>query len=315
MRSIPGRKRAVGGNLFSNQEVGPVKKTNFFKIGIFVICAIAVAVALVIILGGGALFRHELLVESYFVESVQGLGAGSAFTFRGVLVGHVKEITLTENVYKTSQRYVLVRSSLLTDVFRLRNGASSLEEEVRKGLRVRLALQGLTGSVYLEADYMEPASPSPLEIDWKPQHPYIPSVPSTVTRVSDALESLMKSVGKIDIGRLTEDLEKSLDVLSTVMQGVDIKAISKQAEALLSELRGTNTRIAKLFSGDLEGGVKQMQSAFRDLSDLISGRRRDIEVTLNNFRAASQNLREITENAKRYPSQLFFGEPPPHSGK
>ena len=32
--------------------------------------------------------------------------------------------------------------------------------------------------------------------------------------------------------------------------------------------------------------------------------------TLNNLRQITDNLRELSENAKRYPSGVLFGEPP-----
>ena len=54
--------------------------------------------------------------------------------------------------------------------------------EVEKGLRVRLAPQGITGTSYLEIDYVDPAQPL-LPIDWTPDNVYIPSAPSTVTAV------------------------------------------------------------------------------------------------------------------------------------
>jgi hypothetical protein len=36
----------------------------------------------------------------------------------------------------------------------------------------------------------------------------------------------------------------------------------------------------------------------------------DLAVTLENLRAASQNLREAAETARSYPSFLFFGDAP-----
>lgn len=286
-------------------------KANYFKIGLFVISGVVIAIIGVIIFGAGALFRHEIQVETYFEESVQGLGVGSPITFRGVPVGNVSTITLTGNMYNTGKRYALVRSSLLTDVFQLKGDENeALQKEAANGLRVRLALQGLTGAVYLEMDYVDPQTESAIKVDWEPRYPYIPSVPSTVTRVADALDGIMRELGQIKLQQITKDLGSSLNVLSSVLQGVDLRGIGKESQQLLAEMRETNSKISKLFSGDLEASLEQFQGTFRRLSALISGRQQDIDITLRNFRAASENLREITENAKRYPSQLFFGEPP-----
>jgi phospholipid/cholesterol/gamma-HCH transport system substrate-binding protein/paraquat-inducible protein B len=286
-------------------------KANFFKIGLFVISALVVAVAAVIVLGAGALFRDEILVETYFQESVQGLGVGAPLTFRGVLIGHVSSITLTGNIYQTTHRYALVRSSILTEMFQLKgNEHAALKNEVSNGLRVRLALQGLTGAYYLEADYADPEASPPLQIDWEPDHPYIPAVPSTVTRLSEALDGILKNLEQINVHGIAANLEKSLSTLSSVLEKGDIEGIGQETRNLVSELRETNKQIAKVFAGDVESSLNQLEITFKRLSGLLSGQERDIEETVNNFRAASQNLREVTENLRRNPSQLFFGQPP-----
>lgn len=289
-------------------------KANFFKIGLFVICALVLGVAAVVVLGGGAFFRDEIVVESYFQESVQGLGIGAPLTFRGVPIGHVTRITLTGNLYETPQRYAMVRSTLYTEVFQLKGDErAALRAEVEKGLRVRLALQGLTGAYYLEADYVDRDFHTSLPVDWEPDYPYIPAVPSTVTRISETLNSIMRNLEQINLQGIVGDLEKSLDALSTVLQGVNVEGIGAEARALLSELRQTNKLINEAFAGDLESSLDQLETAFRRLNTLISGHELDVEATMNNFRAASQNLREVTENLRRNPSQLFFGQPPPRS--
>ena len=52
---------------------------------------------------------------------------------------------------------------------------------------MRLAPQGITGTSYLEIDYVDPPPPL-LPIDWKPDNIYIPSAPSTVTTFVNAAE-------------------------------------------------------------------------------------------------------------------------------
>src|SRR5512145_1750508 len=85
---------------------------SYFKIGLFVVSAVAIAVVGVVALGVGTVFRKQVLVETYIDESVQGLDIGSPVKFRGVQVGEVETITLTSVEYPTRRRYVLVRMGL-----------------------------------------------------------------------------------------------------------------------------------------------------------------------------------------------------------
>jgi phospholipid/cholesterol/gamma-HCH transport system substrate-binding protein/paraquat-inducible protein B len=277
-----------------------------------VITSVSTAVAAVIILGAGELFREETLVETYFLESVQGLSVGSVVTFRGVPIGKVEEITLTGNVYPTTTRYALVRSAILSDAFKVEN--RGWNKEIEMGLRFRLAAQGLTGAYYLEADYLEPSEYKPLDIEWKPRYPYVPSVPSTYTRLTDALKSLTASLQEIDYHKIASELGASLSTLSKLLEQIDMKKIGGDAEELLEELRATNKSVGELFAERLPESLEQLEVTFRRLNDLVARQQREIEATIGNFRRASENLRELSENVMRQPSQLFFSEPPPPSG-
>jgi len=49
------------------------RKQLYFRLGIFILLAGGALIALVIVLGAGSLFRKQIVLESYFDESVQGL--------------------------------------------------------------------------------------------------------------------------------------------------------------------------------------------------------------------------------------------------
>jgi phospholipid/cholesterol/gamma-HCH transport system substrate-binding protein/paraquat-inducible protein B len=358
-------------------------KANYFKIGLFVVSAATIAVIAVIVLGAGAIFQEKLLMETYIKESVQGLDIGSPVKFRGVQVGNVEEITLTNRAYRTDRRYVLVQMALFPDAFRVpseKGIKQGFKMEIEKGLRVRLSSQGLTGTAYLEADYLDPDRNLPLEIDWEPRLPYVPSAPSTITRLSDSVDRIFRRLEQIDVRGLTEGLEKSLMAVTQVAEAANVGKIGAQAEQLLMEVRETNRRLGKFFEGakidplfsdalktvstarrivetserpigkvmadlpeasasvkklakqldslmesadlkrslemirlaseDLPETVALLKRTFRKLDGLVSSQQQEIEGTIENIRRISANLKELTENAKRYPSQILFGEPP-----
>ena len=70
------------------------RKANPTVIGAFVVGAVVIAVAAVIILTGGQLFQKKLDVVMHFDGSVKGLSVGAPVSFRGVQVGTVKGIEI-----------------------------------------------------------------------------------------------------------------------------------------------------------------------------------------------------------------------------
>jgi phospholipid/cholesterol/gamma-HCH transport system substrate-binding protein/paraquat-inducible protein B len=334
-----------------------------------VISAIVIAILGVIALGLGSIFQKKHLVETYIEESVQGLDVGSPVKFRGVLVGKVEDITLTSVEYPTRRRYVLVRFDISPNIFGFPSDSMNraLQDEIKYGFRVRLAAQGLTGVAYIEADYLNPERNPPLEIDWQPKYPYIPSARSRITQLSEAVERILHNVEQINIPELTASVEKSLNAMTKLAEAANLERIGTQANALLSELRDTNRQLRVLvnapelksaladaaaaagtarqileradqpvtqllndlprvsesisrvatrldsMSADLPQASAQLQQTLRQLNRLISAQQQQIEATLENLRLVTESMKEFSDESRKYPSQLIFGAPPPHS--
>ena len=256
------------------------QKANYFKLGLFVIGAIAAGVVVLIIIGSGRWLQKRITIETYFNESVQGLDIGSKLKYRGVAIGEVTRIGFTYNSYQLDRpmaeraRFVLVEAQLDPKALGGRAGAGDLtnresaQQEVERGLRVRLAPLGITGTSYLEVDYMDPPPPT-LQIDWTPENIYIPSARSTVTALVNAASEIMERLHKLDIeGTLanvnkllvtfndrveainTRDIskrtERVLGKLETALDNIDAKKLSSEAVALLAEVRASNAELKKV---------------------------------------------------------------------
>ena len=115
---------------------------------------------------------------------------------------------------------------------------------------------------------------------------------------------------------------------------VDVDHISKEATALLVELRQSNQKLGtilddpawKKLPGDTEAAVAaarklldnpelpkaiaHLDSILARLDRVLGGSEPDLKTTLANLRQITDNLRELTEDAKRNPSRLIFGAPP-----
>lgn len=325
-------------------------RAHYFKIGVFVISALTLGVLGVIVFGAGTVFREKIMAESYFDGSVQGLDIGSPVKYRGVQIGTVDDITLVANQYDTDpdeyfqyRRYVLVKIALYPDVFkfgRIEDLEVGLENAIAAGLTVRLALQGLTGAAYLEADFVDPERFPPPKIAWEPKTIYIPSAPSTITQLTQSVEEVLRKLTKTDIEGVAVGIEEFLDVLTKEVKDLQVATIREEVHQSLAGFRKTAetlNKVAARLDSVLEGGdvqrtlknvaqasekltvasedlpetVALLKRTFRRLDSLVSSQREDIEVAIRDIRLISESVKELIDNAKRYPSHLLFGEPPP----
>ncbi|MEX0806559.1 MAG: MlaD family protein [Candidatus Binatia bacterium] len=276
-------------------------KLEYFKIGLFVISAILIAILGVIALGVGTIFQKKNLAETYIEESVQGLDVGSPVKFRGVLIGNVEQITLTSVEYPTRRRYVLVRFDISSDVFGFPIGAptsKALQDELKYGFRVRLAAQGLTGVAYIEADYLDPERNPPLEIDWQPKHAYIPSARSRITQLSEAVERILHNVEQINIPQLTASVEKSLTAMTKLAEAANLERVSIQANALLSELRDTNRQLRVLVN------APALKNALTDAAAAAGSARQILERADKPVTQLLADLPRVSESISRVATRL-----------
>ncbi|MCB1325061.1 MAG: MCE family protein [Spirochaetales bacterium] len=310
------------------------RRGSYFKLGLFVLVAVGLGLAALVVLGVGVFFRQPVYMETYLDESVQGLDVGSPVKHRGVQIGVVQQIDFVRNSYDLDPasdeyyelgRYVIVRMSLPRGFGGLAGGGEDTDEILRKmiedGLRVRLAAQGLTGQAYLEVDYLPPERYPPLEISWKPETTYVPSAASTISRLSSAVDSLVEEVDPAAVARLTRDLDRMMGVFTSSMEEANLPGLSREATLLLRELRRTNEELQQITSNPelqetperINQTLSSVTTAMERLDNVIASNESQINETVENMRAASQDMREITENAKRYPSLILFGEAPARS--
>ena len=318
-------------------------KANYFKLGMFIILAIALGIAAVLVLGAGRLLHKKYLIETYLDQSVQGIDVGSKVKYRGVTIGNVRSITFTRDHYSaagtgpTNHSYVLVQLEVTSLPFAMASPdelARTLPQEVRHGLRTRLTSQGVTGTSYVEIDYLDPAKYRLLPIDWEPAHPYIPSAPSVLSKIVNSAEDLFAELDQINFTKIANSAERLIASLDQKVEQLPLGMLGTNAASLLADIRETNQRLQKLLdrpeldsllkdaSGAVAGlrrtaespaltnSLAQLQKTLRRIDQLAAGKDNDLDIALGNLRVLTENLRELSENAKRYPAQLLFGEPP-----
>jgi phospholipid/cholesterol/gamma-HCH transport system substrate-binding protein/paraquat-inducible protein B len=254
----------------------------------------------------------------------------------GVKIGTVKDITFVYRKYDTEKDYVLVEMSIdpttldgkAADDLSKSELHSQLETAIAKGFRLRLAAQGLTGAMYIEGGLLEPGKYPPLDIDWKPRALYIPSAPSTIRQLTGYMESILTNLEQTDFKGLVEQANELIASTKNVMTN-DLRRTLRNVEASTAELPDAAHKLLTSLDDTINEEVRPLLQNVRKTSETwpetmtrlnlavvhfeqwASDRQAAFDNILQNAETISDNVEEMSDNTRDYPSLLLFGGAPP----
>jgi paraquat-inducible protein B len=316
-----------------------VKQANRKLIGGFVVLAVGILAASVVIFGSGDLFKEKREYVLYFDGSVKGLSVGSPVLFRGVQVGAVKSIVIRSYV-KEHKAYIPVFIEIYPEKFQLvgegaktedwnKNWKTNLPELIKLGLRAQLVSESLiTGQLAIELE-VRPDSPIVLR-NLDKDYPEIPTIPSTIAQ-------LFKELEKIDLGEINERLESILSGLDQLVNNPELKGSMVELHGLLKDVRivveNLNAKIGPLTDnlngtlndarnllntadGELKPLAENLNTTLEDFSKLARDADAlldpslsyELETTLQSLSEAARAMQLLAEYLKRHPDSLIRGK-------
>jgi ABC-type transporter Mla subunit MlaD len=285
---------------------------NYFRLGIFVLAAISVLIAVILIFGSGKFFKRSFTIETYVKQSVTGLDTGASVRFRGVKIGQVSLIGLSGDLYESEvpmakrHEYVVVRMQIFGDRVELDN----LRQYLKDNLRARIKSMGITGVNYVELDFYSEASTSPpLSYSWEPEYPVVPSMPNQADEIISGIQKLIGALNGMDVDGTQKKFDALLGNLNKLMAGD-----GKDNAGLIASVKDLNVlldRIAKVTDKDqLNILMRELVATMVSLRQTVTSVQGDTTATMENLRQASEQLNEFTRVASQSPSTLIWGEPP-----
>ena len=282
--------------------------TNHWKLGLFVVTAIATMVGAAFWIGAHRFQRETFQAISYFDESVQGLNVGSPVKWRGVTIGTVRELTVAPD-----HRHVQVTSAIFVDSWKRLGLALPKrgEDFIDPNLRVQLVATGITGMRFLQIDFFDPARHPPPQLPFAPPWNYVPSTPSTLKNVEDlAIETLNKLPAVEDqITGALVDARKALvsvDALAALLQKDD-----GAFHTLLVQLRSTASRLERSIQeaqlGTTTASLRSTSGRVGDAAAGVSDVRADLASSLVALRETLEAVRALADSLERDPSALVRG--------
>jgi phospholipid/cholesterol/gamma-HCH transport system substrate-binding protein len=310
--------------------------TNHWKLGLFVVVGLAVAMASVVALGARSLQKKTVSYKTYFDESVQGLDVGSPVKFRGVGIGDVSVIDVAPD-----RRHVMVTLHLevdkLNDLALTAAPGPDARIAIPPDLRVQLGSSGITGVKFISIDFFaikdNPVVPLPFPV---PEN-YIPSAQSTMKNLEDSVvhavdrfpevaDQVVRLFGKL--GRILDDYDdkhlpeqarltlinanRAIDDLRGAVQGVDPAKLSAQAQETMANVNGTLGRTIAVLDRlqgqkGLIASAERASNAVGDMTHGAIGLGTELEETLRDVQAATAAVQRLGDELDRDPDMLLKG--------
>jgi paraquat-inducible protein B len=274
------------------------KQANKTMIGLFVVGAIVLLVAAIVLLGSGRYFKETHRYVAFFEGSVKGLVVGAPVMFRGVRIGKVEDFSVyyknADNAFQIPVLITLYPEKVIGI------GIEHTDEEEEKiwqemldaGFRAELQMQSIvTGQLSVELDF-HPDSPLKLhgfeEFNLPPDVKEIPTIQS-------GLLQLAKKIEQIPLGQIVDDLRSSLKGINDLINSPEtaktlhyFKQTMKDARNLL---RHIDEKVDPLFA--------QVDQTLQDAQVLLRDVNKQVDPLAASLTQTSDDARKLVNNVNK----------------
>lgn len=251
------------------------QEARYLKIGSFVIIGIVLFIIGVLLLGSGKLFQKTVYVETYFNESVQGLSVGSPVKYRGLDIGHVKRIAFVNEIYDIPHFDQIYSRYIYVGM----EITSSFLVKSREKNGAFLFDKYIKDGLRVKLSQQGLTGNAYLELN------FVNANKNQVLPINWKPENFYIPSATSTLTRFSDNVQYILDELKQV----PFKDLFHSLDQLTQSSRRT------IYKGNL----------------LLNRLSQQLTDTVHNLNNMSGNLRELSEQAKHFPSQILFGGPPP----
>ena len=267
-------------------------------IGGFVVGAIALVIAGVLIFGSGKFLKETFKFVMYFDGSVKGLNVGSPVVFRGVKIGTVTDILLRYDPADMSIKIPVIieiepdRVDIIGGIPREADPELTISQLVERGLRAMLQMQSfVTGQLMVELDF-HPDKPIKL-VGGDTGYPEIPTIPSP-------LKELSKKIEEVPIEDIFKKLLAAVEGIEEIVNSPEIKGIisslNQASEDISKLVKNVDAQIVPLASSmkdvtsNLEQTVKEARKLVRNVNSQVQPVASSIKETVGDYGKLARNV-------------------------
>jgi paraquat-inducible protein B len=285
-------------------------------IGAFVVGAVALAVAGVLVFGSGTFLKERITYVAYFEGSISGLSVGAPVVFRGVKIGSVSDILVEFEPKDMSVRIPVIIEFEPERVTRVSGEAAprkNMALMIERGLRAQLQLQSLvTGQLIVALDFYPDKPIRLLGVDNR--YLEFPTIQTSMQELTKTLENLpleelvnklMLTVEGVERLVNSPEITESVRTLNETLKEVQVltKNLSDKSGPITSNIEKT-TKAAT-------AALEQVDKTLYLVDDILaedSEPRHELVKALKEVSAAARSVRNLADYLERHPEALIHGK-------
>jgi len=277
---------------------------NRTMIGGFIVGAIALVVAGILLFGSGNFFKEREECVLYFSGSVKGLGLGAGVQFKGVPVGKVTQINLiyapdkqdfyTRVIVETTGQVVkVVNRKKPSGLDPKEMTMENIDFMISNGLRAKLQLESfVTGKLLVALDF-HPGTP----LDLKRYDKDIKELP---TLLSD-FETLAKTLDNLKLNDMVQSAKNAIDSIDNLASSPDLQAVPGALNETLQSYR----RLAENFDNQVGTLATGLSDTLADTRGLVQKLEQQVDPVAGGITATTDDLRAALQKIDRQAEPLL----------
>jgi paraquat-inducible protein B len=316
------------------------KRVSTTTVGAFIVSALALIVAAVMVFGAGRFFHPSYEFVCFFGGSLNGLKPGAAVKFRGVQIGSVTSIKIripgqplfTISAAKNAALPVFIQ----LDQSQIGSLGAAAEVEsieavktlISRGLRAQLVTESiLTGLLYVDLDFHENNQPHYVLPPGADYHE-IPTVPTSLQQLQEKAFNALARLDQIDFVALINSITTAAQATRDLVGSPELKGTIVQIRDAARELKTAVAGISRT-TDDLDAHLDPLIVSLKKTSDQASVTLASAQTTLTalngtldpdsplgyqvihtleNMSEASRAVTALADYLQRNPSALLRGK-------
>ena len=280
-----------------------------FKLGLFIIFAVAIFFVGLLILGSLDSFKEKAHITTLVTESVQGLSVGSSVKYQGVPIGSVREIAIYPrgNVIRIDMEINISKFKMQeedgdTVSVSIEEFTNGIEKAVEQGLRCRLELEGITGGKYVELQFDKDAEKPEITAEqFALNAPYVPSLPSLISDLRGSITSILAKLESIDYKGISDRTNAVLDSINERVNSPKFDETIDNVNAMVNEARKSIENLENLTNSDIRDKIDTISKNVNTAVTAVESLTKSVEVEIKSieFGKIAENFRSFLSTAIR----------------